>query len=125
MAEAPKPTWASDLSTVGIHYYAGIVENAEEVLEKHKLPTHSTFGTRSSVHSQMQKSDPIEKHRSSDSKSTPCGHQSNKENDSPNQHANDQCTAAPQTQSLKAQPEKIYTNVTKRILYIFFIMSSF
>ena len=109
MTEAIKPTWASNLSKVGLHYYAGIVENAEKVLEKHKLATHSTFGTRSSVHSQMQNGDPIGEHRSSDRESTPCGHQSesNKENESPNQHANGQCTAATKPQPLKAQPEKV------------------
>ena len=85
------------------------------ILEKHKLAFPSTFGTKSSVHSQMQKSDPLEEHRSNDSESTPCGHQSNKENDSSNQHANNQCTAAPKTQPLTAQPKKVYTNVTKRI----------
>ena len=31
-----KPLWASDLLSVGIHYFAGVVDDAEEVLEKHK-----------------------------------------------------------------------------------------
>ena len=120
MTEATKPTWASNLSKVGLHYYAGIAENAEEVLEKHKLATHSTFGTRSSVCSQMQKSDPIGKHRSSDSESTPYGHQSNKENDSPNQHPNDQCTAPLKIQPLKAQRNGIHKcNNTSAMLSIF------
>ena len=34
MSGQPKPLWASDLHPVGLHYYAGVVESAEELLEK-------------------------------------------------------------------------------------------
>lgn len=44
-----KPFWASDLRLFGLNYYSGIVENAEELLESHKVATQSSFGTRSSV----------------------------------------------------------------------------
>ena len=37
--------WASDLLSVGIHYFAGVVDDAEEVLEKHKLSTQCTLQT--------------------------------------------------------------------------------
>jgi len=30
-------------------YFADIVDNAEEILEKHQLDTHACFGTSSSV----------------------------------------------------------------------------
>ena len=40
-----KPLWASDLLSVGIHYFAGVVDDAEEVLEKHKLSTQCTLQT--------------------------------------------------------------------------------
>lgn len=49
MAKEPKPSWAGDLFPVGIHYYAGVVENAEQVMERHKVATQSSFGTRSST----------------------------------------------------------------------------
>ena len=48
MANLSKPLWASDLLSVGKHYFAGVVDDAEEVLEKHKLSTQCTFGTRTS-----------------------------------------------------------------------------
>ncbi len=51
MSGQPKPLWASDLHPVGLHYYAGVVESAEELLEKHKVATQSSFGTRSSTRS--------------------------------------------------------------------------
>ena len=44
-----KPAWATDLHPVGLHYYAGVVNNAEELLESHKVATQSSFGTRSST----------------------------------------------------------------------------
>ena len=33
------------LLSVGIHYFAGVVDDAEEVLEKHKLSTQCTLQT--------------------------------------------------------------------------------
>ena len=45
MANLSKPLWASDLLSVGIHYFAGVVDDAEEVLEKHKLSTQCTLQT--------------------------------------------------------------------------------
>ena len=32
IANLSKPLWASDLLSVGIHYFAGVVDDAEEVL---------------------------------------------------------------------------------------------
>ena len=43
-----KPAWATDLKPVGLHYYGGVVECGEEILEKHKIATQSCFGTRTS-----------------------------------------------------------------------------
>ena len=48
MTEATKPTWASNLSEVGLHYYAGVVENTEEVLEK-LLTVHLALGVQFTV----------------------------------------------------------------------------
>ena len=45
IANLSKPLWASDLLSVGIHYFAGVVDDAEEVLEKHKLSTQCTLQT--------------------------------------------------------------------------------
>ena len=42
-----KPPWACDLHPVGLHYYSGVVDNVEELLESHKIATQSSFGTRS------------------------------------------------------------------------------
>ena len=36
-------------SSVGLHYYAGVVENSEKVFKNHKQAALCTFGTRSSV----------------------------------------------------------------------------
>ena len=47
-----KPSWARDLSSVGINYYGGVVDNAEEIIEKHKVSTQCSFGTRSSTSNQ-------------------------------------------------------------------------
>ena len=45
------PSWvASGLKRVGV-YYEGVVENAEEVLEKHNCLTITTYGTRTSTKS--------------------------------------------------------------------------
>ena len=45
------PSWvASGLKRVGV-YYEGVVENAEEVLEKHNRLTITTYGTRTSTKS--------------------------------------------------------------------------
>ena len=49
MSGQPKPLWASELHPVGLHYYAGVVESAENLLEKHKVATQCSFGTRSST----------------------------------------------------------------------------
>ena len=49
MSGQSKPLWASHLHPVGLHYYAGIVDSAEELIEKHKVATQSSFGTRSST----------------------------------------------------------------------------
>ena len=44
-----KPVWATSFHPVGLHYYAGVVDNAEELLESHKVSMQSSFGTRSSA----------------------------------------------------------------------------
>ena len=44
-----KPAWASNLKPVGLHYYGGIVDDGEAILEKHKIATQSCFGTRTSA----------------------------------------------------------------------------
>ena len=49
MAEQSKPSWADHLSPIGLHYYAGVVENVEELMERHKVATQCSFGTRSST----------------------------------------------------------------------------
>ena len=64
-----KPSWASNLHPVGLHYYAGIVDNAEELMEEHKVATQSSFGTRTST-----------KKATFQRSSSPC-----KENDNPNE----------------------------------------
>ena len=46
-----KPLWARDLSPVGLNYFGGVVDNAEVILEKHKLSTQCSFGTRTSISS--------------------------------------------------------------------------
>ena len=43
------PTWAAALQPVGLHYYAGIVDDGEKALEMHKIATQSCFGTRTSA----------------------------------------------------------------------------
>ena len=37
-----KPPWACDLHPVGLHYYSGVVDNVEELLESHKIATQSS-----------------------------------------------------------------------------------
>ena len=49
MSQQSKPAWAANLMPVGLNYYTGIVENAEDLLECHKVATQSSFGTRSST----------------------------------------------------------------------------
>ena len=49
MSQESKPVWATNLHPVGLHYYAGVVDDAEKLLESHKLATQSSFGTRSST----------------------------------------------------------------------------
>ena len=44
-----KPPWACDLHPVGLHYYSGVFDDVEELLESHKIATQSSFGTRSSL----------------------------------------------------------------------------
>ena len=43
MSGQPKPLWASELHPVGLHYYAGVVESAEDLLEKHKVATQCSL----------------------------------------------------------------------------------
>ena len=64
-----KPSWASNLHPVGLHYYAGIVDNAEELMEEHKVETQSSFGTRGSTKKEGFQ----------------CSTSFNKENDNPNE----------------------------------------
>ena len=40
---------AAHLKPVGLYYHFGVVDDVEDVLEKHKIATKSSFGTRSSV----------------------------------------------------------------------------
>lgn len=49
--------WKADLRPIGLHYYGGIVEDADQVLEKHKIATQACFGTRSSVKKTVVRSD--------------------------------------------------------------------
>ena len=42
------PQWDSNLKPVGLHYYGGIVDDAEATQESHKI-TKSCFGTRTSA----------------------------------------------------------------------------
>ena len=49
MSQPSKPAWAANLKPVGLNYYVGIIENAEDLLEHHKVVTQSSFGTRSST----------------------------------------------------------------------------
>ena len=44
-----KPAWATALKPVGLHYYAGVVDDGEKALEIHKIATQSCFGTRTSA----------------------------------------------------------------------------
>ena len=48
-----KPAWAVDLHPVALHYYAGLVDNVDDSLEKHKVFTQASFGTRSSTKKQV------------------------------------------------------------------------
>lgn len=56
-AVATMAGWKADLRPVGLHYYGGIVEDADQVLEKHKIATQACFGTRSSVKKTVVRSD--------------------------------------------------------------------
>ena len=49
MDEQSRPSWTDHLSPVGLHYFAGVVENAEDLIERHKVATQCSFGTRSST----------------------------------------------------------------------------
>ena len=49
--------WKADLRPVGLHYYGGIVEDADQVLERHKIATQACFGTQSSVKKTIVRSD--------------------------------------------------------------------
>ena len=49
MAEQSKPSWADHLFPVGLHYYAGVVESAEELMERNKVATQCSFGKKSST----------------------------------------------------------------------------
>ena len=40
----PKPT-----NAIGLRYYASVVENAEELMERHKVAAQCSFGARSST----------------------------------------------------------------------------
>ena len=44
-----KPTWAAALKPVGLHYYAGVVDDGEKALEMHKIAIQSCFGTWTSA----------------------------------------------------------------------------
>ena len=44
MDEQSRPSW-----TVGLHYFAGVVENVEDLIERHKVAIQCSFGTRSST----------------------------------------------------------------------------
>ena len=46
--------WKDGLHSIRPNYFGGIVSNADEVLEKHKVATQSCFGTRSSVKKDIQ-----------------------------------------------------------------------
>ena len=37
MDEQSRPSWTDHLSPVGLHYFAGVVENAEDLIERHKV----------------------------------------------------------------------------------------
>ena len=43
------PPWAKQLKRVGKHYFSGLVDNADKLLEFHKRSTLCMFGTRTSV----------------------------------------------------------------------------
>ena len=43
------PPWAKQLKRVGKHYFSGLVENIDQLLELHKRSTLCSFGTRTSV----------------------------------------------------------------------------
>ncbi len=43
------PDWAKKFKPIGQHYYGGVVDDAESLLELHSRSTVSTFGTRTSV----------------------------------------------------------------------------
>ena len=59
MSGQSKPLWASNLCSVGLHYYAGIVDNAEELMEEHNMATQSSFGTRTSTKKQVFNKAPV------------------------------------------------------------------
>ena len=49
MAEQSRPSLADHLFPIGMHYYTGVVENAEELTERCKLATQCTLGVRTST----------------------------------------------------------------------------
>ena len=60
MTELPRadyccPSWASTLKPVGVHYYGGVVDDAESLLELHTRCTMCTFGTRTSTSKPLPK----------------------------------------------------------------------
>ena len=42
------PNWAAGLQLISPHYFCGVADDAESILEKHKLETQSCFGNRTS-----------------------------------------------------------------------------
>ena len=51
------PEWANQLTSVGPHYFGGVVDDAEGLLELHSRSTMCTFGTRTSVGTKYNKAD--------------------------------------------------------------------
>ena len=47
-AEQSRSSLADDLFPIGMHYYTGVVENAEKLTERCKFATQCTFGVRTS-----------------------------------------------------------------------------
>ena len=70
VAAMEKPEWAegSGLSSVGT-YYEGFVDNLDDILEKHKIGTLTSYGTRTShkrkkQNTQSEESSPKVRHAS-------------------------------------------------------------
>ena len=49
--------WANQLTSVGPHYYSGVVDDAEGLLELYSRSTMCTFSTRTSVGTKYNKAD--------------------------------------------------------------------